>query len=129
MICFQNSFALFLLVKYKSTRRARSVAPYLLIAVYICDGHDGDDDEEEENDDDYAGDGDNKLAMKPTGDCTSLRKPLGTVISLRRGGIHHMHCNRWTNALRIALDWDPSLAKRSSFFILYRLLTMKMLTK
>ena len=85
MICFQNSFALFLLVKYKSTRRARSVAPYLLIAVFICDGDDGDDDKEE-NDDDYAGDADNKLAMKPTGHCTSLRKPLGTVISLHLRG-------------------------------------------
>ena len=53
----------------------------MLIAVYICDGDDNANDEE--NDDDYAaGDGDNKLAMKPTGDCTSLRKPLGTVISL-----------------------------------------------
>ena len=57
----------------------------MLIAVYICDGDDGDDDDEE-NDDDYVGDGDNKLAMKPTGHCTSLRKPLGTVISLHLRG-------------------------------------------
>ena len=42
----------------------------MLIAVYICDGDDGDYDDEE-NDDDYVGDGDNKLAMKPTGHCTS----------------------------------------------------------
>ena len=56
----------------------------MLIAVYICDGDDNANDEE--NDDDYAGDADNKLAMKPTGDCTSLRKPLGTVISLHLRG-------------------------------------------